>query len=153
MVLNEIFWVLIWLNWINIENMSMSKCNSIDVYYNGNLTIVGFSSGFYSPWVISVFQLLCVISSGSRVNKWSLQLNPSVFCLCLCFEFNPSLVTFMRQDCNFPQVLSMLTEHLKPHKRCSISVLPQTWWSLICSTMQMCHWIFLWLTWKFRLKI
>ena len=25
-----------------------------------------------------------------RVNKWSLQLNPSVSCLCLYFEFNPT---------------------------------------------------------------
>ena len=59
--------------------MWMSKCKGIDAYYNGNLAIVGFSPGFYSPWVISVFQVLCVIYSGSRVDKWSLQLNPSVF--------------------------------------------------------------------------
>ena len=33
----------------------MSKCNGIDVYYNGKLIIVGFSSGFFSSIFTPVF--------------------------------------------------------------------------------------------------
>ena len=36
------------------------------------------------------------------VNKWHLQLNPSVFCLCLCFEFNPT--PKLHTDSSIPNV-------------------------------------------------
>ena len=47
-----------------IENMKLFKCNEIDIF---NYCRVLFSKSF--PSVIYVFQLLCVIFSGSRVNK------------------------------------------------------------------------------------
>ena len=68
------------------------------------------------PQSLSMVLLFCVVTSSvlqmlmsSRVNKWSIHPNSAVFCLCLCFEFNPTPQSHI--DSSIPNV-TMVSQSL-----------------------------------------
>ena len=72
-----------------ISNIKIFECKIIRCI----LIIHGvFLLQFYLQCLVYISKVLwCrVLLMSSRVNKWSLQLNPSVSFLCLCFKFNPT---------------------------------------------------------------